>query len=390
MYNFDEKTNRLGTSCLKWDFADKIFRGTNLLPMWIADMDFKTAPGIQKKIQERLDQGIYGYGALPKEYHDAVISWMKRRHHCDIEKEWICFTPGVVSALNFAVTATTEPGEEVIVMPPVYDPFYHAIEDQGRKAVRIPLVNNNGYYTINWEQMEQQVSEKTKAILFCSPHNPVGRVWDREELERLVAFAVKHDLVIIDDEIHHDLVYKKEHIMLCRISEEAMKRSIICTAPSKTFNIAGIQVSNIIIPDPELRAKYRAIVNKNHAFSSNSFAASALIGAYNDSEEWLDELLEYLKGNIEYFCSYITENIPELKVQEPEGTYLVWVDCSGLGMTAEELKRFFVEKCGIAPGSGAGYGEGGESYMRFNLGCPRAYVEQALQQIKQALFERTK
>lgn len=387
MYNFDEKTSRLGTSCLKWDLADRIFRGTDLLPMWIADMDFKTAPGIQRRIQERLDQGIYGYGVLPKEYYDAVISWMKRRHNCDIEKDWICYTPGVVSALNFAIAAVSDSDEEVIVMPPVYDPFYHAIEDQGRKAVRIPLINNNGYFTIDWEKMEEQVSEKTKAILFCSPHNPVGRVWNREELEQLVEFAVKHDLIIIDDEIHHDLVFEKEHIMLCRISEEAMNRSIICTAPSKTFNIAGIQVSNIIIPNADLRKKFREQVNKNHAFSANSFAAPALIGAYNDSEEWLDELLVYLKENIEYFCSYIEEHIPKLKVQKPEGTYLLWVDCSALGMTAEELKRFFVEKCGLALGSGAGYGEGGEFYMRFNLGCPRVYIEQALQQIETALAE---
>ena len=387
MYNFDEKTNRLGTSCLKWDLADRIFRGTDLLPMWIADMDFKTAPGIQRRIQERLDQGIYGYGVLPKEYYDAVISWMKRRHNCDVEKDWICYTPGVVSALNFAIAAVSDSDEEVIVMPPVYDPFYHAIEDQGRKAVRIPLINNNGYFTIDWEKMEEQVSEKTKAILFCSPHNPVGRVWNREELEQLVEFAVKHDLIIIDDEIHHDLVFEKEHIMICRISEEAMNRSIICTAPSKTFNIAGIQVSNIIIPNADLRKKFREQVNKNHAFSANSFAAPALIGAYNDSEEWLDELLVYLKENVEYFCSYIEERIPKLKVQKPEGTYLLWVDCSALGMTAEELKRFFVEKCGLALGSGAGYGEGGELYMRFNLGCPRVYIEQALQQIETALAE---
>jgi len=387
MYNFDEKTNRYGTSCLKWDLADRIFQGNNLLPMWIADMDFKTAPGIQKRIQERLDKGIYGYGALPKEYYDAVISWMQRRHHCEIGKDWICFTPGVVSALNFAVAATTEPGDEVIVMPPVYDPFYHAIEDQGRKTLRIPLINKQGYHTIDWKGMEEKITDRTKAILFCSPHNPVGRVWDRDELEQLVEFAVSHDLIIIDDEIHHDLVFEKEHIMLCRISEQAMNRSIICTAPSKTFNIAGIQVSNIIIPNEELRKKYRAQVNKNHAFSANSFAASALIGAYNDSEDWLDELLVYLKGNIEYFCSYIEENIPQLQVWKPEGTYLVWVDCRALKMTAVELKRFFVEKCGLALGSGAGYGEGGESYMRFNLGCPRAYVEQALQQIKNALTE---
>ena len=388
MYNFDKKTNRKGTSSVKWDAADKAFNGTDLLPMWIADMDFETAPGIQEKLLERLEKGIYGYGTLPPEYYTAVISWMKRRHHCDIEKEWICYTPGVVSALNFAVAAVTQPDDEVIVMTPVYDPFYHAIEDQGRKAVRIPLKNNNGYYTMDWKQMEGSVTDRTKAIMLCSPHNPVGRVWEWDELEALADFAKKHNLTVIDDEIHHDLVYEKEHIMFCRISEDAASRSIICTAPSKTFNIAGLQVSNTIIPDPELRKRFRRQVQKQHAFSANSFAAAALIGAYDQSEDWLDELLVYLNENMEYFCSYIKEHIPQLKVWKPEGTYLTWVDCSALKMTQEELKHFFVKECGLALGNGVVYGENGMGYMRFNLGCPRTYITLALQHIETALLKR--
>lgn len=388
MFDFDKEVNRRGTASVKWDVADKAFNGSGLLPMWIADMDFETAPGIQEKIQERLEKGIYGYGTLPQEYYDAVISWMKRRHHFDIEKEWICYTPGVVSALNFAIAAVTQPGDEVMVMTPVYDPFYHAIEDQDRIAVRVPLKNDHGYYTMNLEKMNGLVTQNTKAIMLCSPHNPVGRVWNREELESLAEFAKEHDLIVIDDEIHHDLVYEKEHIVFSTISEDAASRSIICTAPSKTFNIAGIQVSNIIISDPELRKKFRQQVQKHHAFSANSFAAAALIGAYDDSEEWLDELMVYLKGNVEYFCTYIEKYIPQLKVQKPEGTYLVWVDCSALEMQQEDLRRFFVEECKLALGNGAAYGEDGTGYMRFNLGCSRAYIKQALQQIENALSKR--
>jgi len=387
-YHFDEETQRKGTGSVKWDFVDKAFKGRNLLPMWIADMDFRTAPGIQSRLNERLERGIYGYGGLTQEYYDAVIGWMKRRHHCEIKKDWICYTPGVVSALNFAVLAATDPGDEVMVLTPVYDPFYHAIEDQGRIALKVPLHNEEGFYTFDWKQMERAVSEKTKAIMLCSPHNPVGRVWDREELEQFAEFVIRHDLVVIDDEIHHDLVYEKEHIMLLRISEELSARSIVCTAPSKTFNIAGLQVSNIIVPDEMLRKKFRAQVQKNHAFSPNSFAVAALIGAYQDSEEWLDELLIYLNGNMDYFCNYIRERIPEFKVHKPEGTYLVWVDVSRLGMTCEEQKRFFVDQCGLAVGSGVTYGEGAKTYMRFNLGCPRVYIERALQQIETALVKK--
>lgn len=390
MYDFNKIINRKNMDSVKWDVADKAFQGENLIPMWIADMDFEVAPAIVEKMKEKLEQSIFGYGTLSQEYYEAVISWMKRRHDFEVEKDWICYTPGIVSALNFSVEAVTKVGDEVMVITPVYGPFFHAIEDQGRIAVKVPLKNKDGYYTFDFEKMESMVSEKTKAIMLCSPHNPVGRVWDKEELEEFSKFCIRHNLVVIDDEIHHDLVYEKKHTVLGNISEEIFQRSIICTAPSKTFNIAGLQVSNIIIKNEELRNKFRNIVGKHHAFSSNSFASSALIGAYNHSEYWLDELLKYLKGNIDYFVDYIQENIPQLKVQKPEGTYLVWVDCKELGMNQEDTKRFFIEKCKVALNDGTGFGEEGAYYQRFNLACSRILIKQVLENIKTSIEDLVK
>lgn len=388
MYNFDTAVNRYGTNCVKWDVCDRAFGGENLLPMWIADMDFEAAPGIMNRLEKKMKEAVFGYNIFPPEYYEAVISWMKRRHHYDIKKEWLCFTPGVVTALNYGVQALTEPGDEVMVLTPVYNPFFTSIEGYGRAAVRVPLQNKNGYYTMDFEKMEEMVSEKTKAILFCSPHNPVGRVWDKEELEQLVDFCVKHDLYIIDDEIHNDLVYDKEHIMIGRISEEAQERSIICTAPSKSFNIAGLQASNIIIPNEEIMKKFKAVINRDHIGSPNTFACEAVIGAYNDSEEWLDELVVYLKENVQFFTDYVRNNIPKLKVYQAEGTYLAWIDCTGLGFADEnELKKFFVQNCGLALNWGGSYGEQCKQYMRINLACPRSYVEKAVKQVEKAVNE---
>ncbi len=380
-YDFDQVIDRRGTDCVKWDVADRVFKGEDLLPMWIADMDFPTAPAIQEEIVKRVERGVFGYGMMPAAYYDAVISWMRRRHGCEVQKEWISYTAGIVTALNYAVQAVTEPGDEVMVHTPVYHPFYDAVEAQGRVLIKSPLKEDDLYYTIDIEDMERRVTPRTKALLFCSPHNPVGRVWKKEELQQVADFCKRHDLVVIADEIHHDLVYSK-HTMFLNVDEEIAQRSIVCTAPSKTFNVAGVQVSNTIIPNEELRKKFKDLLVKAHAYSAHVFAAPTLIGAYDGSEDWLDELVVYLEGNMDLFCETIRKELPMLKVRKPEGTYLAWVDCSGLGLTAEELKSFMVEKCGLALSAGAGFGEEGEQFMRFNLACPRATVEECLRRLK--------
>ena len=380
-FDFDQVVDRRHTNSVKWDVADRIFQGEDLLPLWIADMDFPTAPAIQAELRKRVEQGIFGYGILPPAYYQAVISWMKRRHQCEVQREQIVYAAGVVSALYYAIEAVTQPGDEVLVNTPVYHPFYQAVEGQGRVLVKSPLREENLYYTFDFEDMERRVTPRTRALLLCSPHNPVGRVWKREELEELAAFCLRHNLVVIADEIHNDLVFEA-HTMFLNVSPEIAQRTILCTAPSKTFNLAGIQASNIIIPNEELFQKYREAAVRAHAPSAHSFVAPAVIGAYDYSEEWLDQLLGYLEGNMDLFCSTIAKEIPGLRVRKPEGTYLAWVDCSGLKLEPDELKRFFVEKCGLAISVGSSFGEEGKYFARFNLACPRSYVEECLRRLK--------
>lgn len=381
-FDFDQIQNRRGTSCVKWDASDRIYGGTDLLPMWIADMDFATAPGIQEEIIRRTQRGIFGYGMLPQEYYDAVIGWMDRRHHCHVEKDWICFSSSVVAGLRTAVRAATEPGDEIIVFSPVYGPFYSSVTELGRVLVTSPLKEQDLYYTMDLEDLEAKITPRTRAVMLCSPHNPVGRVWTKEELSRLADFCLKHGLTVIADEIHNDLVFK-EHTMFLNVSPEIAMQTILCTAPTKTFNLAGVQVSNTIIPNEALRKKFKAVMLADHASSANAFAAAALIGAYNHSEDWLDQLLPYLEGNVDLFCSTIQKELPQLRVRKPEGTYLVWVDCSALGLDADGLKQFMVQKCGLALSMGIGFGDAGAQFARFNLACPRAHVEECLRRLKE-------
>ncbi len=382
-FDFDRGVDRRGTSCLKWDLADRIYQGNgkDLLPMWVADMDFPMAPAILEELHRRVDQTVFGYGVLPEAYYQAVIGWMDRRHHCKIQRDWISYSAGVVTALNWAVQAVTQPGDEVLVNTPVYHPFYQAVEAQGRTLVTSSLKEEDLYYTFDFADMERKVTPRTKALMLCSPHNPVGRVWKREELEQLAEFCLRHDLVVIADEIHNDLVYQ-EHTMFLTVSPEIAQRTILCTAPSKTFNLAGIQASNIIIPNEDLRKAYKDQVIRAHASSAHAFAAPAVIGAYDRSEDWLDQLLVYLEMNMDLFCTTVNQEIPKLRVRKPEGTYLAWVDCSGLGLEKEALRRFMVDECGLALNDGSSFGTEGDHFVRVNLACPRSTVEECLRRLR--------
>ena len=354
MYNFDKPYNRKGTNCTKWD----IFSDEQMLPMWIADMDFEA----------------------PAPIYEAVIDFMQRRHNFHVEKDWIVFTPGVVVALTLGVQSVTEPGEEVMILSPVYGPFRGAPTACGRKLIESPLVNNDGYYTIDFEDMEKRVTPNTKAFMLCSPHNPVGRVWTKEELEGIANFCLKHNLYLIADEIHNDLLFK-EHIVMNNISAELAERTILCTAPSKTFNLAGLQASNIIIKNEELRNKFKTLLNNLHIGGCNAFVNDAVIAAYTQCDQWLDELNAYIKGNMDYFCQEINGSTP-LKIHCPEATYLGWIDCRALNMTDEELTAFFKEKCHLMLNGGTFFGPEGSGFVRINLACPRSYVEEAVKRIK--------
>ena len=387
MYNFDEIVNRKGSSCLKWDMTAKFFGQSDLLPLWVADMDFATAPGVTASLQKRVEQGVYGYCQLSPAYYQAVVDWQARRHQWQIEPEWITYTAGVVSALYFAVEALTEADDELMLFSPVYGPFYASIEKQGRKLIDVPLAYDGGCgYGLDLAAMERSVTPRTKALLLCSPHNPVGRVWTEEELEQIVDFCRRHELYIIDDEIHNDLTYVKgRFITLGRIAG-AMERSIVCTAITKTFNLADLQVSNIIISDEKLRERFRAAVERHHV-APHAFSEAALLGAYQGAEDWLDELLLYIKGNMDYFCQRVAESLPLLQVRPAEGTYLLWVNCRGLGFSDEGLRRFFVEDCGLAVNPGTDFGAQWGQFVRFNMACPRAYVQEALDRLERAIAE---
>lgn len=386
MYNFDEIIERRGTDCEKWDMLKELYGREDLLSLWVADMDFKSSPFIQKAIEKKAKDSVFGYTFISDSYYDAVISWMKRRHDWDVKKEWIKFTPGVVTALSHAVKAFTNPGDEVIVQSPVYYPFYNSIKNNGCQIIKNSLVYTGDTYIMDYEDLEKKIGPRTKLLFLCNPHNPIGRVWTRDELARLGEICLKNDIIIVSDEIHFDLIYKGyDHTVMAKVSPEISGNCIVCTAPSKTFNIAGLQVSNIIIPNYKLRKVFSNELENSSVPGPTLFGIEALKAAYNESEEWLDSLLEYLGKNLNFLINYIEKNIPQLKVVKPEGTYLVWVDCSKLNMNPKELRDFFVNKCRLALDDGEMFGEEGEQFQRFNIACPRSILEETLKRIEQAV-----
>lgn len=386
MYNFHEVIDRRNTDCMKWDRLKELFGREDLLPLWVADMDFSVAPAILKAVEERATHPIYGYNFSTDKYYESVINWMKNRHNWDINKDWIVFTSGVVPALSYCVKAYTEPGDNVIIQSPVYRPFYTTIENNGRNIITNPLIYKDGRYYMDYEDLERKIDSRTKLLVLCSPHNPVGRVWSKEELARLGEICLRNDIIIISDEIHFDIVYKGyNHTVMANVSPEIRENCIVCTAPSKTFNIAGLQVSNIIIPNEDLRERYSIELEKDHITKPNVFGEGALVAAYEESEDWLDSLLEYLEENRDFFMNFVEKKLPQLKVIKAEGTYLLWVDCSGLGMDSEGLWDFFVNKCKLALNPGKMFGKEGELFQRFNIGCPRSILEEALNRIEREI-----
>lgn len=386
MYDFNQVIPRKNTNSMKWDKLIESYKRDDLIPMWVADMDFLVSPHITDAINKRLQNPVFGYTFCSDDYYEAVINWMKKRHNWDIKREWIVYTPGVVPALSYAIRAYSEIGDNVIIQTPVYHLFKQTIINNQRNVITNPLKYENGTYIMDFEDLEKKIDSKTKLLILCSPHNPVGRVWTVEELLKLSEICLKNNIKIISDEIHFDLIYKDyKHTVLSTISNEIKENSIICTAPSKTFNLAGMQVSNIIIPNKEMRDKYNRQLEIDHIGKPNSFGEAALIAAYNDSEQWLDSLIAYIEQTKDYFIDYIEKHIPQLKVVNPEGTYLLWVDCSELGMNSQELKDFFINECKLALNHGQMFGEEGDSFQRFNIACSRTLVQEALDRMNQAI-----
>lgn len=384
-YNFDEIIPREGTNCLKWDARKRFFETDEVLPLWVADMDFRTPDFIMEAIRRRAEHEILGYTFRPDSYYDAVIAWMKRRHGWDVKREWISFSPGVVAGLSLAIEAFSKPGDEVVVQPPVYFPFFDCVKGTGRRMVQNPLKLVDGRYTFNLDDLKAKITSNTKLLLLCNPQNPGGMVWTREELKALTDICLEHKILIISDEIHSDLIYPgHRHIPLASLSDEVACNCVVAMAPSKTFNVAGLASSLIIIPNKRNFARYERALNVGHLGMGNIFGTVALEAAYTHGEEWLQQLLRYLWDNYLFLESFVAERLPRVKVMRPEATYLVWLDFSDYGMNDQELSRFATEQARVALNNGGRFGKGGDGWLRINIGCPRSTLEKALLRLEEA------
>lgn len=385
-YNFDQVINRRQTASKKWDSLNERFGMDSLIPMWIADMDFVSPAPVVESLKKRADEGIYGYTICPDSYLSSVVDWFNRRHGWSVEKEWISHSPGIVPALSLIIHEFTKPGDKVIVQPPVYHAFYRVLESQGIEVIENPLKQENGRYSMDFNDLEEKIDPTVKMIFLCSPHNPVGRVWKKEELMRLGEICIKHNILVVSDEVHCDIAFKPQiHVPYASISEEFANYSITCTAPSKTFNIMGLQTSAIIIPNTDIRSRFEIAVNKFSLGAPNYFGIVAAETAYRYGEEWLDQLLDYLNGNLQYLTGFINEHLPEIKVTKPEGTYLAWLDFNDLKLNRDKLNKFINEKAQIGFDDGPIFGSGGEGFMRMNFACPRSVLEKSLNLLKEAI-----
>lgn len=385
-YDFDEQIERRGSDCLKYDFAVERGMPEDILPLWVADMDFRTAPCITERIQKDAAFGIFGYTDSKDDYFQTLSKWYETYFNWKVEKDWLVKTPGIVFAIATAVSAFTKEGDSVLIQQPVYYPFSSVIRNNNRKLVNNELVLKEGRYEMDLEDFEKKiVQEKVKLFILCSPHNPVGRVWTEKELQRIGEICLKYDVKIVSDEIHSDFVYPGiVHHVLMTVDERFQDICIVCTAPSKTFNLAGLQVSNVWIPNPELRRIFEQKISAVGYSEVNMLGLHACQAAYEGGREWLEQLKEYLKGNLDFVRNYLKENIPQIKLIEPEGTYLVWLDCRELGLSEKELEQFIAQKAKLWLDDGIIFGKAGEGFERVNIACPRATLKEALERLKKA------
>lgn len=385
IYDFDQINDRRNSDALKLEALKPRWGRTDLLPMWVADMDFKTPPFIVKALEKRMECEIFGYTSKPNEWYEAIIKWQKKRFGWNISSNMISFTPGVVPALAMAVQAFTQKGDKVLIQQPVYYPFSLVVENNDRTLVNSPLELIDGKYQINFEKLEQDI-KGCKLFLFCHPHNPGGRVWTREELEKVAHICHKNNVIIVSDEIHADLTLSPhKHIPFPSVSEEARNNSIMFGSPSKAFNMAGFASSYAVIENPEIRKKFQSYVEGNMLGDGNVFAFQTVIAAYNEGEEWLGQLLAYIQKNIDFLVDYIEKNIPKIKMIVPEASYLVFLDFRELDLCQKGIVELCVDKAHLALNDGAMYGKEGEGFMRINLACPQSVIKQALEQLKSAV-----
>lgn len=370
-YDFDKTIDRRATNSYKWDSAPE-----GVLPMWVADMDFRTAPAIIDALQKRVAHGIFGYTRVPDAYYDAVTSWFSRRHGWDIDREWIIYTSGVVPAVSAVIKALTVPGDKVIVQTPVYNCFFSSIRNNGCEIVSNPLRRTADTYEMDFDALERCAADpRTKVMLLCNPHNPAGRVWTPDELTRLGNICLRNGVTVVSDEIHCELVYQGfRYTPFASLSDAFLHRSVTCVSPSKAFNIAGLQIANIVAFDNDLRSRIDKAININEVCDVNPFGVAATIAAYNEGEEWLSQLVGYLHDNYEAMAEFCRRELPEFPITRLEGTYLVWMDCSSLGMPSDALEHALLDDARLWLNAGTMYGAEGEGYMRWNIACPRSVM----------------
>lgn len=379
-YDFDRVTPRRGTLSYKWDSAPE-----GVLPMWVADMDFKTAPAIIDALRHRVDNGIFGYTRVPEEYYKAVTDWFSRRHGWSIDRDMIIYTSGVVPAISAIIKALAKPGENVLVQTPVYNCFFSSIRNNGCVILESPLLRNGDTYDMDFERLEKDTSDpNTTLMLLCNPHNPAGRVWSNDELRRVARICARNGVTVVSDEIHCEFVFDGlKYTPFATVAEETGCKAVVCVSPSKAFNIAGLQIANIVAPDMDARARIDKAININEVCDVNPFGVIATIAAYNDGEEWLNRLLDYIKGNYEYMKEFCARELPEFPVAKLEATYLVWMDCTALGLRSEELEEKLIDDVSLWLNAGTMYGSrDGEGFMRWNIACPRSVLKEGLERFR--------
>lgn len=380
-YDFDLQIDRRNTNSLKWDVAE------NELPMWVADMDFQTAPEVLSALKKRVEHGIFGYSIVPEEWNQAIMNWWKKRHDFQIQKEWLIFCTGVVPAISSTVRKLTTVGENVLIQTPVYNIFFNSIINNGRHVLESPLSYDGEVYHIDFKELEAKLAQpQTTMMILCNPHNPIGKIWDRETLERIGELCWKHHVLVISDEIHCDLtVPEHDYIPFASVSEKCKENSITCIAPTKAFNIAGLQTAAVIIPNEILRHKVNRALNTDEVAEPNAFAIEATVAAFREGAAWLDALREYIQENKKYVNDFLKKELPELKLVPSEATYLLWIDCSNILENAAELSKILRETTGLYLSAGNQYGGNGSQFLRMNIACPREVLKDGLKRLKRGI-----
>ena len=383
-YNFDEVIDRSNSDCSKIENLKPLFGREDIIPLWVADMDFKSPPAITRALMKRVEHGVFGYTVQSEEYFNSIINWHNKRYNWIVSKEDINYVPGVVKGFSIAIEVFTEVGDNIIIQPPVYHPFRIMTKALNRNVVNNPLILENGQYRMDFDGLRKIISEKNcKMLILCNPHNPGGRVWSEEELKELSQICFENEILVVSDEIHSDMALPGFiHTPFAKVSAEAENNSITLMAPSKTFNIAGIVSSYAVISNKEIRDKYHSFIKKRGLDEGNLFAYTATVSAYNECDDWLDEMVKYVQSNVDFVYSYLKSNIPEIKAILPEASFLIWLDCRSLNLSQNELVKLFVEKAGLALNDGSIFGPGGEGFMRLNVGSPKSILEKALSNLK--------